>query len=137
MPCSDSSSSMVVQIDSEENFLDFRYAKITCGREINGKTSLSKYLLGKPLQNILELDFSQIVSDLKLKEEESQFILYLEWDALRCAIGEYLGIDSTDIDTERCRISSIEQKKEGTEISLIILPPQEMPKILPCHLGDN
>lgn len=137
MPCSDSSSSIVIQIDLEENFLDFRYAKITCGREIDGKTSLSKYLLGKTLPNILQLDFLQIILDLKLKEEESQFILYLEWDALCCAIGQYLGIDNANIDTERCSISSVEQKKEGTEISLIILPPKEMPKILPCNLGDN
>ena len=137
MPCEDSSSSMVIFLDHQEKFNNFEYAKITCGREITGGTGFSEYLKGKTLQEILEISFNTVVQDLKVKEEEDQYILYLEWDVLRSGIGLYLGIDDLHIDTERCVMSSIDQTEDGTEIAQIVLPPKELPKILPCSLGDK
>jgi len=137
MPCSDSSSSLALKIDSEDRFVSFDFAKITCGREITAKTGFSKYCQGKPLEDILLYPYSQVVSDLQLKDEESQFILYLEWDALRSAIAQYLGSEDKEIDKERCLITSIEHSENGSEIALVILPPKELPKILPCSLADN
>lgn len=137
MPCSDSSSSISIKLDPEEKFVSFEYAKITCGREITGGTGLSNYLVGKSLDLIIELGFNKIVSDLKITAEETQFILYTEWDALRAAIAEYLGIDHPHIDRDRCKITSIEHTEEGIEVAEVILPPKELPKILPCSLGDK
>lgn len=137
MPCSDSSSSMVIHLDNEDLFKDFEYAKITCGREITGSTGLSEYLKGLELNEILNLDFSKITEDLKISVEEDQFILYMEFDALRSAIGLYLGTDNDNIDVTRCSISSIDCTDQGVEVALVVLPPKEMPKILPCSLGDQ
>ena len=134
MPCSDSSSSMVIKLDTAERFLAFQYAKITCGREISAQTGLSQYLQGKTLEKILKIPFNQIALDLKTDEEEAQFILYLEWDALRAAIAQYLGIEDEHIDSDRCRITSVDCSDEGTEIAEVILPPRELPKILPCSV---
>lgn len=134
MPCSDSSSSMVIKLDGEENFLSFEYAKITCGREITAQTGLSDYLKGKDLTQILNLSFAQITQDLNVPEEEAQFILYLEWAALRAAIAQYLGRGDEDLDAERCQITSIDYTEKGIEIAEVILPPKELPKILPCSL---
>lgn len=137
MPCSDSSSSMVIKLDSQDRFADFEYAKITCGREITGSTGLNEYLKGKLLPDIIQLPYSQILSDLDVPEEEDQYILYLEWDVLRAGIALYLGIEDPHIDTDRCMITSIEYTEEGIEIGEVVLPPREMPKILPCSLGDS
>ena len=137
MPCSDSSSSITIFLDSEEKFLRFEYAKITCSSEISGGTGLSKYCQGKILPEILELPFPQVNNDLKPKDEEAQFILYLEWDALRSAIAQYLGTEDPDIDKERCRISSINYTDEGIEVAEVILPPKELPKIVACSLRNQ
>ena len=137
MPCSDSSSSISFKIDNNENFISYEYAKITCGREIDGKTGLNEFYKGKDISDILQIDFIDLVNALKVKEEEAQFILYLEWDALRSAIAQYIGVVDESIDTQRCQITSIEEIDEGLEISQVILPPREMPKILPCSLGDT
>ncbi len=137
MPCSDSSSSINIKLDPEERFISFDYAKITCGREINGGTSFSNYCKGKTLPEIHNLPFNQITQDLNIANEESQFILHLEWDALRSAIAQYLGIEDEHIDPDRCRISSIEYTEKGIEVAEVILPPKELPKILPCSLGDK
>lgn len=137
MPCSDSSSSISFKIDHDDKFVSFEYAKITCGSEISGGTGFSEYCKGKDLQTILKLDFAQINHDLKPKDEETQFILYSEWDALRSAVGQYLGIHDEQIDTERCRITSIDYTDEGIEVAEVILPPKELPKILPCSLSER
>ena len=134
MPCSDSSSSISIKLDPEEKFISFEYAKITCGQGIDGKTGLSDYFSGKPLNEIIETSFQKITNDLDIKEEDSQFILYMEWDALRSAVAQYLGIDDPTIDKDRCRITSIEHTEEGIEVAEVILPPKELPKILPCSL---
>lgn len=137
MPCSDSSSSMVIRLDPEERFVSFEYAKITCGREIDGGTGLSDYLKGYDLTQILELSYARIAGDLQVEAQEDQFILYLEWDVLRSAVALYLGVDDPHIDTERCMITSIETDETGTEIAQVVLPPKEMPKILPCNLAEQ
>lgn len=137
MPCSDSSSSLSFKLDKDEKFVSFDYAKITCGREISGGTGLSQYCAGKDPLEVLKLSFAQVNNDLKLQEEESRFILYLEWDALRAAIAQYLGIEDKDIDKNRCQITSIDYNEDGIEIAEVILPPKELPKILPCSLSKE
>ncbi len=123
-----------MQLDHNEKFVSFEYAKITCGREINGETGLSSYCCGKSLEEILDLTYGTICQGLKIDNEESKFILYLEWDALRAAIAQYLGVEDEGIDSDRCQIISVEHNEVGIEIAEIILPPKEIPKILPCNL---
>ncbi|MCC6759147.1 MAG: iron-sulfur cluster assembly scaffold protein [Candidatus Omnitrophica bacterium] len=137
MPCSDSSSSIFIKLDHEERFVTFQFAKITCGREITAETAFSKYLKGKTLDDILALPYMQAVTDLNLTDDEAKFVLHLEWDALRAAIAQYQGRQEEGIDFERCQITSIAHTDQGIEIAEIVLPPKEMPKILPCSLGDK
>ncbi len=137
MPCGDSSSSICIRLDHDERIVSFDFAKITCGRAIDGKTEFQNYCHGKSLQEILEVSFNEVLQDLNLIDEERQFICYLEWAALRSAIAQYLGLEDEAYDKDRCRITSIEYDKEGIEIAEVILPPKELPKILPCSLSNN
>ena len=137
MPCSDSSSSMVIHLNNDDKFKDFEYAKITCGREITASTGLSKYLEGFDLNDVLKLEYENIVRDLKITKEDDQFILYMEFDVLRSAIALYLGVEDDHIDSTRCSISSIDYSEDGIEIAQVVLPPKELPKILPCNLGSQ
>lgn len=137
MPCSDSSSSIFIKLDHNEKFLSFQFAKITCGREITAETAFSKYLKGQTLDEILMLPYTKAINDLNLTDDESRFVLHLEWDALRAAVAQYLGRQEEGIDFDRCKITSIAHTDNGIEIAEIVLPPKEMPKILPCSLGDK
>lgn len=138
MPCNDSSSSIAIRLDQSERLVSFEFAKITCGREISAETEYQKFCKGKTLDQILEFRFSELIPALNLTgDEEKQYVLYLEWDALRSAIAQYLGRGSEDIDMERCRITSIVYGPQGIEIAEVVLPPKEMPKILPCNLAQN
>ena len=137
MPCSDSSSSIAICLDHEERFISFDFAKITCGREITAKTGYDTYCVGKTLQEIVALPYEQVARELNSADEETRFILYLEWDGLRSAIAQYLGLEDTESDADRCRISGINYDEKGMEIAMVILPPKELPKILPCSLGDK
>lgn len=134
MPCSDSSSSIWIHLTPEENFLSFEFAKVTCGSEIKGGTGFSQYLRGKSIEEILYLPYLQVAADLGLKEEETLFILHLEWEALRAALAQYLGRDIEGIDSERCQITSVNQSEHGIEIAEIVLPPKDLPKIIACGL---
>ncbi len=138
MPCSDSSSGLNIRLDNQNRLVKFDFAKITCSREITGNTGYSEYCQRKSLEEILAHNFSDLVKDLKIEtDEEKQFILHLEWEALRAGIVQYLGIEREDIEKERCQITSIEYNEQGVEIAEVILPPKELPKILPCSLGDR
>lgn len=138
MPCSDSSSGLNIRLDLDERLIKFDFAKITCSSEIAGGKKLSQLCVGKTLEEILDLDFRMIVSVLDLNtDEEAQFILYMELDALKAAIAQYLGIDKEGVDINRCKISSVEHTELFTDIALVILPPKELPKILPCSLSER
>ena len=138
MPCNDSSSGLNIKLDQDEKLIKFEFAKITCSSEIGGNTGYSDYCRGKTLEEILTHTFPELVTGLNLTEdEERQFVLYLEWDALRSGIVQYLGLDKEGVDKDRCQITSIEYGDEGIEIAEVILPPKELPKILPCSLGEQ
>lgn len=138
MPCSDSSSGFNLRLDHEDKFLNFEFAKLTCSSEISAQTGLSSFCHGKTLPAILDLDFSMLVSVLNLNEDsERQFILYLELEALKAGIAQYLGINHPGADSDRCRVTSIEHTDKYIEVAQVILPPKELPKILPCsRQGD-
>ncbi len=138
MPCSDSSSGLNIRLDLNGRLVKFDFAKITCSSEIGGGKSLSQFCFGKPPEEILDLDFRMLVSVLNLNaDEEAQFILYMELDALKSALAQYLGIEHQGVDVERCKISSVDHGDEFIDIALVILPPKELPKILPCSLSDR
>jgi len=138
MPCSDSSSGLNIRLDLNERLITFDFAKITCSSEIGGGKSLSQFCAGRSLEEILNLDFRMLVSVLNLNtDEEAQFILYMELDALKAAVAQYLGIEYQGVDVDRCKITSVEQGDEFIDIALVILPPKELPKILPCSLSDR
>ena len=138
MPCSDSSSGINIRLDFDERLMKFDFAKITCSREITGNTGYSAYCCGKTLEEVLGHSYHFLISELELQDDdEKKFILHLEWEALRAAVAQYLGLEREDIDKDRCRITSIEYDETGIEIALVILPPKELPKILPCSLGDK
>src|SRR5271167_2979160 len=105
MPCSDSSSGLNIRLDLTERLIHFDFAKITCSSEIGGGKSLSQFCAGKTLEEVLDLDFRMLVSVLNLNsDEEAQFILYMELDALKSAVAQYLGVEHEGIDIERCKI---------------------------------
>jgi len=138
MPCSDSSSGLNIRLDLSERLVKFDFAKITCSSEIGGGKKLSEFCVGKTLEEVLELDFRMLVSVLGLNnDEEAQFILYMELDALKSAAAQYLGVECQGVDVERSIISSIEYGDEFIDIALVILPPKELPKILPCSLSER
>jgi len=138
MPCNDSSSGLNIRLDLEERIIHFDFAKITCSSEITSNTGYAAYCKGQTLEQVLVHDYHKLVGELKLDgDEEKQFVLHLEWDALRAGIAQYLGIEHESIDPDRCRITSIEHTDEYIEIAQVILPPKELPKILPCSLGDK
>ena len=134
MPCHDSSSGLNIRLTLDERLIEFEFAKITCSSEIGGQTGLSAYCKGKPIQAILDLDHVVLCSALNLNgNEESMYIMFLELNALKAGIAQFLGVEHDTIDSERCLISSILYNHDYIEISEVVLPPKEMPKILPCN----
>ncbi len=131
MPCKDSSSLVKVKLDLEERLLDFDFSKITCSKEIGGGTGYMEYCSGKSAQEILTFDFNDLTRILGMQDPDDQFFLYLEWDALRTALCQYLG-NEEEIDRERYQLSSIIHEIDFIEISQVIHPQQNMPKLVSC-----
>jgi len=133
MPCKDTKSVITVRLDSCERLINFNFAKDTCGKTIGDGTGYNAICIGMKPEKILEIEFSDIVEQLEAEGSEEQFLLYLEWDALRSAIAQYLGKDD-GTDTTKRQIASIIHDGENVEISQIIQPPENMPKLVPCRV---
>ena len=131
MPCQDSSSIVSVTLDSNEGLTGFDFNKITCGKEIGEGDLFRDYCLGRNIDEILKLDFPDIRDSLKIKNTEDEFLLYLEWDALRTAVAQYRGLEN-EADRQRCQIASIVNAGDSIEIRQSIRPLPSMPKIVAC-----
>jgi len=123
-------------LDTNECLVNFDFSKITCSKEIGGGTGFSEYCQGTNAEKILEIEFESLSQNLKLKDSEDRFFLYLEWSALRAGIIQYLGKEP-DFDPERYQIALIDYSEEGVTIRQVIKPPQEMPKIVSCLTRSN
>ena len=131
MPCKDTTSKVTVFLDDKDRLVDFDFSKITCSKEIGGGTGYFEYCKGKSAEEIMQFDFQEPLEFLSPKTDEGQFFLYLEWDALRTSIAQYLG-DISNIDQNRYQVASITCDEVGTTIVQVIRPPEKMPKIISC-----
>ena len=131
MPCKDTSSKVTVFLDNNDRLIDFDFSKITCSKSIAGGTGYLEYCKGKSTEELMQIDFQKTLEFLSPKTSEDQFFLYLEWDALRTSIAQYLG-DLFDIDLDRYKIASITCDDKGTTIVQVMNPPDEMPKVVSC-----
>jgi hypothetical protein len=136
MPCKDTSSKISVKIDSNDCLLDFDFSKLTCQKEIGGGNGFKEFCAGRTIDSLLDIEFVQVLDALKIEGSEEEFLLYLEWDALRASIAQYLGA-TEKIDQERYKIDSIIHDDGFVEIQQYIYPPSEMPKIVSCHVRER
>lgn len=131
MPCKDTTSQVIVKLDGEERLADFYFSKLTCNKPIGGETGFREYCLGRPARELVSMEFAEALGVLAHgDDEEAQFLLYMEWDAMRSALEQYFG--GGEPDGGRCQIDSLAYDEEGVEIRLVIHPLKEMPKIIPC-----
>jgi len=133
MPCKDTTALMTVRVDHQDFLIDYDYAKISCDKAIGNGQSFHQYCAGKSIQQILEWEFFQVLQDLHLQEEdtESQFLVYLEWSALRSALIQYLGRED-DVDTGHFEVASVEHSDQEVQIIQVIRPNTDLPKIQSC-----
>ena len=122
MPCKDTTSRVTVLLDQEDCLVDFDFSKISCNKEISGGTEYLEYCKGKSIDEIMRLEFQEPLEFLAPESTEDQLFIYLEWDALRTSLAQYLG-EVADIDQEKYQISSITSDEKGTTIVQVI-----------CHL---
>ena len=133
MPCKDTTALMTVRVDHNDFLIGYDYAKISCSKAIGSGRSFQEYCQGKSIQQILKWDFQKILQDLELEEEdtENQFLVYLEWSALRSALIQYLGGEE-DLDTGHFEVASVEYGDKEVQIVQVIRPNTDMPKIQSC-----
>jgi len=131
MPCGDTSAKITLFLDYDENLINFDFSKMTCGKNIGEGGSYKSYSLGRNIYDILQTEFWDVAEKLKVHDPEGQFLLYLEWDAVRTSIAQYLGANE-EIDFARYKILNIEYENGKCEISQITSPPSSMPKKIPC-----
>ena len=131
MPCKDTTSRVTVLLDQEDCLVDFDFSKISCNKEIGGGTGYLEYCKGKSIDEIMRLEFQEPLDFLAPESTEGQFFIYLEWDALRTSLAQYLG-EVADIDQEKYQISSITSDEKVTTIVQVICPPEKIPDIISC-----
>ena len=136
MPCKDTTSKITVILDKNDLLVNFEFSKITCNKEIGGGTGYLEYCKKKLADEIVQVEFEEPLQILKPSSTEDQFFLYMEWDALRTCLSQFVGSE-IDVDYKQYRISSIDSNKSGTIITQFMSPPEKIPKIIPCIKRAN
>jgi NifU-like protein involved in Fe-S cluster formation len=131
MTCTPGIFNIFVQLDKNDNLLSFKTTGVSCGKSMSADFILSDYLNGKPIKDLFKISLLQIVEENDIEDDEEQFIYNLKWDALKCALAQYIGLEDDDIEKDRCQIISVDDNDKMTQITGIILPPQEI-SIKPC-----
>ena len=134
MPCKDTTAEITIHLDEKDCLVDFEFSKITCNKEIGGGTGFLEYCRGKPAEEILDLEFNELLDFFALESDEDQFLLYMEWEALQAAIAQLLGIS---INNKRYQIASISCDEGGTTINQVMFPLKEMPKVTSCFKREQ
>jgi len=132
MPCKDTTAQITVILDEKDCLVTFDFSKITCQKSVGGGTGFVDLCKGKHIDEVVQLEFSNLVVDLGLTGSEEQFLLYLEWDALGAALKQYQG-DYSKVDTNRYQIATIAYESDQVEIRQMVSSPKEMPKLIPCR----
>ncbi len=133
MPCKDTTAQAIITLDEKERLTGFDFSKITCQKEIGAGTQFEQWALGKSIDELIAVDFLGLIARFDLQDSESQFLLYLEREALQSGLSHYIGnIDEANL--ERYKLDSIDYQESGVEIRLIVTPPEEMPKIVACSV---
>ena len=131
MPCNDTTSSITVEINKNDELVDYEYEKIRCGKTIGEKGDYLTFCLGKKIELIAEMPFQEALEKCNTENSEEEFLLYLEWKALRELLRQYLGMER-DADSDRYKIAEITADGDCTSVEMIIRPPEEMPPIISC-----
>jgi len=130
MPCKDTTSQITIILDERDCLIRFDFSKLTCQKPIGGGTGFMEFCQGKSVDQIAQMEFSDLLADLGLTDTEEQFLLYMEWDALGAALNQYQG---GEVDRDRYQIATIAYESEQVEIRQMIASPEEMPKLIPCR----
>lgn len=133
MPCKDTKSMVSVRLDSQDRLIDFDFSKVTCGKGIGVGPQYKEYCIGMNIDEILAIEFPSMVEKFDVRGSEDQFLLFLEWDALRAILSQYLGKDE-ELDPSKYQIASIVHDGEEVEVHQLIHPPESMPKVVSCHV---
>jgi hypothetical protein len=136
MPCKDTTSQITVILDQNDCLVSFDFSKLTCQKTVGGGTGFTELCRGKYVEEVTQLEFSDLVVDLGLTNSEDQFLLYLEWDALGAALDQYQG-SLRDVDLDRYQIATIAYESNQVEIRQMVASPKEMPKLVPCRKRDK
>ncbi len=132
MPCKDTTAQITIILDERDCLVSFDFSKLTCQKSVGGGTDLMQLCRGKPVDEVVKLEFSDLVVDLGLIGSEEQFLLYLEWDALGAALSQYQG-SQHEVDRNRYQIATIAYESGQVEIRQMVASPEEMPKLIPCR----
>jgi hypothetical protein len=132
MPCKDTTSQITVILDEKDCLISFDFSKLTCNKPVGGGTGFMEFCQGKPVDQVTQLEFSDLVIDLGLTDTEEQFLLYMEWDALGAALSQYQG-GQQEVDRDRYQIATIAYESNQVEIKQMVASPEEMPKLIPCR----
>ena len=132
MPCKDTTAQITVVLDSKDCLVSFDFSKLTCQKAVGGGTGYIELCKGKPISEVAQLEFSDLVVELGLNGSEEQFLLYMEWDALGAALDQYQG-NCQAVDKDRYQIATIAYESDKVEIRQLVASPKEMPKLVPCR----
>ncbi|MDT8316912.1 MAG: hypothetical protein RQ824_02835 [bacterium] len=131
MPCEDSSAEIIVTLDSNECLVSYQYEKMTCGKNIGIGGLYGSLVYGKSADYLSDLSFEQVLKKCTVADKDEEFLLYLEWKALREAIRGYIG-KSMEKESARYKIAEIIAGEGEVTIKMIICPPGDLPEIIPC-----
>jgi len=118
VPCDDQTEILELVLDTQDLVKQFRLYKMSCGKPV-GDDSLLAYIQDTHIEEILMSDISDVVPDIRQKEDLESFLLAKQLFSIRAALGVWTG-SSAGMLHEPFALDELFYEEEGVKITGLI-----------------
>lgn len=130
MPCQDTHAVVEIQVDQNQRLQYFDFVKNTCQQSIGQSGLCLKSFKGMLVSDILASDFRDEWNELSSQDEQDEFLLFMQWQALTSSLKVLLGEE--DAGLLGIDVVMLEMDNGVMQAKMLVNPPREMPKIVSC-----
>lgn len=134
MPCGDITDKLTIMLGPDDELVNYRLEKRTCGAPVGGYGALVEFLGGKPAEEILATPYHEFSATLTEQTPTLDFIFWKHYRAILTALAVYLGQAGGSAEDE-CTLVEMAVQTEGTEVVFDIKHDLPADKVKPCGTG--
>ncbi len=132
MPCKDITDTLEILIDHDERVKDYSLHKRTCGGAVGEDQLIGKWLIGRPVAEVLATSLNDFQGLLKTRSDIKEFLAIKHFMVVQAGLAVLLGQQPGRVG-DFCTLESVEGDAEGTKATLHVQVEAVVDEIKACN----